>query len=587
MRTTPTVLLQGGRHDAWETFDAPAEVLIAQRPAEVVPLVERLERAAAEGLTACGFLAYEAAGGFDERLATRPAGDLPLAWFALFEPDAIRRSPGPPVTESTPEGVPQTWEPTVDRPGHATAVGRVHDRIAAGETYQINYTLRLRAPFAGDPFAYFAHLASGHRAGWAAWLDTGRHAICSLSPELFFELDGSRLTARPMKGTAPRGRTTREDRRAADRLRRSPKERSENVMIVDMVRNDLGRVARPGTVEVSSLWDVERYPTVLQMTSTCEAATDAPLSEILTALFPSASVTGAPKVRTMELIRDLEESPRGVYTGAIGRVGPGRRATFNFAIRSVHVDRESATAEYGTGGGIVWDSAADREYDECLTKALVVTAPRPRFDLLETLAWTPTGGFDLLRRHLDRLADSADYFDRALDPDAARSALERAVAGVTDPRRVRLLLAPDGAIRVETAPLEPLADPCRLAIATDPVDESDPFLFHKTTRRGVYDRARTAAATADDVVLWNRRGEITESTVANLVLAIGGELLTPELGCGLLPGARRAELLDRGRIREAILHRSDLADAEAIHLVSSVRGWRRAMSCRLRSEKTT
>ena len=569
----PTVLLQTGGGDRWTAFAEPIEILIAHRVDDVPAVVEAAEQAAMDGLVACGFLSYEAAPAFDSALLTRSHGDLPLAWFALFEAD--RRQDVRSLLSDAPSTVAAAtpiWKPSIDYSEYARAIARIHDWIAAGDTYQVNYTLRLRAPFGGDAAAYFADLAGRHRHGHAAWIDTGRHAICSLSPELFFRLDGDHLSARPMKGTAPRGRTTAEDDEISQRLRHSSKDRAENVMIVDMVRNDLGRVARPGSVRVSSLWEVERYPTLFQMTSTCEAETGAPLTDILAALFPSASITGAPKIRTMQLITELEDSPRGIYTGAIGRIGPGRRASFNVAIRTVHIDRESGSAEYGTGGGIVWDSVAEREYDECLTKALVVTSAEPEFALLETLHWDPDGGFDLLDRHLERLLDSADYFGRPVDAEAVRRRLRTAVEGLTAPQRVRLLIDEDGSIEVETGLLERLTEPRSLVLAPLPVDATDPFLHHKTTHRGVYERAVSSAPPADDVLLWNTRGEITESTIANVVVELDGELLTPPLSSGLLAGTLRAELIAQGRIREGVILRQDLPRARALYLINSVRG---------------
>ncbi|MDX1643209.1 MAG: aminodeoxychorismate synthase component I [Thermoanaerobaculia bacterium] len=567
----PVVLLERSDRAGWSVYDEPLEILSTDRRDRVHAVVERAEAAAADGLEACGFLSYEAASAFDPALRTRPAGALPLVWFALFEP-------GPPVAGDlggigAGDGFAHDeWTPSIEEADHRRAIERIRAWIARGDTYQVNYTLRLRTAFEGDPLAWFTHLTRGHRAGRAAWVDTGRHALLSLSPELFFDYAEGRLTTRPMKGTAPRGRTLAEDRAITERLRSSEKDRAENLMIVDMMRNDLGRVARPGSVEVASLWDVERYPTLFQMTSTCTAACDAPVSEVLAALFPSASITGAPKARTTELIAELETTPRGIYTGAIGSIGPGRRASFNVAIRTVHVDRELGRAEYGTGGGIVWDSRPDAEYRECLTKALVVTASEPEFALLETLRWEPEAGFHLLDRHLERLADSAEYFDRRCELAAVKRRLGHAVEGKRVSQRVRLTLARDGSIAIESHDLEPVRRDRRVAFARRPIDPADRFLFHKTTHRKVYDEARAEADGVDDVLLWNDRGEVTESTIANLVVRLGGELLTPPAESGLLAGTERAALLARGEVREARLTRDDVVRAERLFLINSVRG---------------
>jgi para-aminobenzoate synthetase/4-amino-4-deoxychorismate lyase len=579
MREHPTALLQRSNGAGWRVFSRPIETLIARRSTELRGVLESAERAAQSGLTACGFLTYEAAPAFDKVLRTHPAGSLPLAWFGLFEPAQIStvRTPG----RLVPQGQSfwhSDWQPSVDRKTYEAQVRRIREWISRGDTYQVNYTLRLRAAFTGDPFTYFASLASGTHAGHGAWVDTGRHAICSLSPELFFRLEGEHLEARPMKGTARRGVTTSDDLRISEALSRSAKDRAENVMIVDMVRNDLGRIAKTGAVRVNSLCDVERYPRVFQMTSTCEASSTADLADIFAALYPSASITGAPKVRTMELITAAEDCARGIYTGSIGSIGPGRRAAFNVAIRTVHIDRQEGSAEYGTGGGIVWDSTPSSEFRECLAKALVVTSPDPEFDLLETMRWDPGTGIVLLDRHLQRLADSARYFDRALDLEAVRRRLDLVTRDLVtrdlaEPHRLRLLVDVTGRPNIEILPLSESPSTGRLALAPTPIDPDDRFLYHKTTHRAVYERAREECPGADDTLLWNHRGEITESTIANVVVERFGERLTPEVRCGLLPGTMRAELLERGEIREAVIHRDALADAEALFLINSVRGW--------------
>jgi para-aminobenzoate synthetase / 4-amino-4-deoxychorismate lyase len=346
-------------------------------------------------------------------------------------------------------------------------------------------------------------------------------------------------------------------------------------MIVDMMRNDLGKIARPGSVQVDELFAVETYPTLHQLTSTVSARTDASLVEVLRALFPCASITGAPKVSTTRIIRELETGPRGVYTGAVGFAAPGRRVRCSVAIRTAVADRETATVRYGTGGGIVWDSDADGEYRECRTKALVLRTPEPAFSLLETLTWRPRSGFFLLERHLERLRSSAAYFGFAVDEDEARARLleaARAFPGVR--HRVRLTAARRGEIAIAAAPWPCLGRTLwRVGLDVEPVDSESPFLFHKTTRREVYDQARRRAPRVDEVVLWNQRRELTESTRANLVLRLGGELVTPPVDCGLLAGTYRAELVDRGRVREQVLPLEAFAAAEEVFLVNSVRGW--------------
>ncbi|MFH0908442.1 MAG: aminodeoxychorismate synthase component I [bacterium] len=563
---------------SWLLFEKPIEVLEAHDAASVAQALERVEAAVHGGLSAAGFISYEAAPAFDPALTTRPAGNLPLLWFGLYRKAVELESPADRRVYSRPAA---DWTPSLKKVEYARAVDSIKQLIAAGDTYQVNYSFRLRSPMHGDALVYFHSLCLAQRAKYCAYVDTGDAAVCSASPELFFHLERNDIVCKPMKGTAPRGVTWADDCRRAKELRLSAKNRAENVMIVDMLRNDLGRIAGTGTVRVQSLFDVERYPTLFQLTSTVSAQTDATIPEIFQALFPCASVTGAPKIRTMQIIRDLEPEPRGVYTGSMGFVLPDRKAQFNVAIRTVQLARKAGVAEYGTGGGVVWDSIAGHEYEECCTKALVLaTDPRP-FELLETLLWKPGTGYFLEPSHLARLADSAQYFDYSVDIEEIRKSLHAFVEDLPrTPHRVRLTVNESGRARVEAAPVTPLrgaARTVRTALAADPVHASDRFLYHKTTRREVYDRARAARPGMDDVILWNERGEVTESTVANVVVRFGKNLVTPPVTSGLLAGTLRAALLARGRIREQVVSKGDLARADAVYFVNSVRGWMRCV----------
>jgi para-aminobenzoate synthetase/4-amino-4-deoxychorismate lyase len=614
----------GGAAPRWWRFGRPAAVLRAARPEDVPRLLDEVEAATGGGGAtgsggsarwAVGFVAYEAASGFDRALVTQalPPG-VPAAWFGLFDPPEASEGPAG-SAEAAPGGNPPARAPalaadqdlvaSLSEAEYLARLAVIRRAIERGETYQVNFTYRLRgvlgaagagAGWDARVLDLFGRLDRAQASPYAACLWLGDAAVCSVSPELFFRRSGRRIECRPMKGTAPRGRTGEEDRRLAATLSASVKERAENLMIVDMVRNDLGRVARPGSVKVPALFEVERYDTVLQMTSRVEAQSAATLSELFGALFPCASVTGAPKVSTMGLVAALEDSPRGVYTGAVGVVAPGGDARFSVAIRTAWVERRAVEAEgpaevrieYGTGGGIVWDSDPRRELAETRLKAVALhralEAPAPDFELLETLLWTPAGGYHLLARHLARLAASADYFGFPGDLGRVRRRLEEAARETRrsgdGPRRVRLLCDRRGRVRVESAPLADPRRPLRVALAASPVDSGDVFLCHKTTRRQVYERALAEARSRvaeggleiDDVVLWNERGELTETTIANLVLEVDGEALTPPVECGLLAGTCRAELLARGRVRERVLTRGDLERAERVVLVNSVRG---------------
>lgn len=562
---------------AWGRFRRPRGILRAERLADVLPVLAEIERSVRSGLWAVGFAAYEAAPAFDPAFSTHPAmPGLPLLWFGLYDAPEAAAAPEAPGPEFVP---PAEWDSSLTEAEYARAIAGIKDRIAAGETYQVNFTLRLRAPWRGEGLPLFQALCRAQPSPFAAFFDLGAggRQLVSASPELFFDLmpDGI-VTCRPMKGTAPRGLTAAADRELAAGLQASEKNRAENVMIVDMIRNDLGRIAVPGSVAVPRLFDIERHPTLHQLTSTVTARTRASLPELFAALFPCASITGAPKVRTMGIIREVENAPRGAYTGCIGFVAPGGRARFSVAIRTLDLDRSAGRLEYGTGGGVVWDSTAAGEFAECRTKALILTAARPEFELLETLLWTPARGFVLLGRHVRRLADSAEYFGFRCDPAAVRAAAERAAVSFSrEPQRVRWLLDAAGRFRCEAAPF-PRERPrrrWRVALADRSVDRNDPFLYHKTTHRQVYAAARAAHPGADDVILWNAAGELTEGTITNLVIRRGGRLLTPPVTSGLLAGTLRDELVARGRIREAVLTRADLAAAEGVWLVNSVRGW--------------
>lgn len=590
----PEVILHDPHLGGWLCFPPPTSIIQTSRHADVVPALHELQRAVDSGNRyAAGFISYEAAPAFDPALTVRPPDhNFPLLWFGLFDRPAVSRQPFPvphPTSSIDQPTLHLDWTPSISHDAYAAILARLRNYLYAGDSYQVNFTLRLLAAFDGDPRALFSTLVHAQGPHYSAFINTGPFAICSASPELFFRFHNGAIESRPMKGTAPRGRTLAEDRHQAASLQASEKNRAENVMIVDMIRNDMGRVAIPGTVTPVSLFDIERYPTVWQMTSTVTCRTKALFPEIMTALFPCASITGAPKRRTMEIIAELEDSPRRIYTGAIGFLAPGGHAQFNVAIRTVLLDRRQHTAEYGVGGGIVWDSAIRDEYDECLLKAGVLQPATPDFSLLETIRWDSDTGFFLLERHFNRLAGSAEYFGIPLSLPGVQAELEQWAAGQPAPSassisqnvavsvRIRLLIASNGAISIEAFPLpSPTDTPVRVALAPRPVDAADRFLYHKTTHRRIYEEAKSARPDADDVLLWNSAGEITESTIANVVADADGELITPAIRCGLLPGTFRAELLDQGKIREGVIRVEDLGRCRNLYLINSVRKWRQA-----------
>ena len=572
------VLLRTPWQGPWRDFSAPVDIFATRDVNEVRPCLAAVDAAVRRsGFTAAGFVAYEAAGAFGLPVLPLPANDFPLVWFGLFPDDRIRRLD---AIDHDRRGWPAPqWRASVPHAEYLDRVRRIRAHIEAGDTYQINFTWKLTSAFEGDPLSLLADLDRAQSGRWSAYVDIGRHAICSASPELFLSIDGDRIECRPMKGTAPRGLWSGADQERARSLHASQKNRAENVMVVDMTRNDLGRIARVGSVQAGPLFEVERYPGQWQMVSTITADVAAPgLESIFAALFPSGSVTGAPKHRSMEIIRDIEGQPRGIYTGAIGTIGPDR-AHFNVAIRTVHVDRELGSAQFGVGSGIVWDSIDRDEYEECLVKASILTRRDPAFELLESIGWTPVHGWLRLDAHLDRLRSSAEYFGFVMPAaDALMEALDRSIEGCGAESKVRLLVARDGTVRCHSEPLLSRSLPLNAALATAPIDPAGVFLYHKTTMRQVYDEARRSRPEADAVILWNSRGDVTEGTDANLVVEIDGRKVTPPVECGLLPGVERRALLDDGVIQEQRVTVEDLRRARSIWLINSVRGW---MSVRL------
>lgn len=572
-------LLKG--NDEWLHFTNPYQWITVENLNDVLPALREVERLVeANDWYAAGFLSYEAASAFDpalhihsspslDKLSTMPSAPaFPYLGFGLYPKPKPIILPRP----NRPNEI-LDWQPTTACKEYHSAIAKIKEHIAEGRTYQVNYTMRLQTEFSGNSWEFFLHLVQDQNRH-AAYIDTGRYVICSASPELFFQLDGNTITCQPMKGTTSRGRTTAEDRQQSQWLKHSVKNRAENVMIVDMIRNDLGRIAEVGSVSVPQLFETERYSTLWQMTSRVTAKTNATLAEIFTALFPCASITGAPKVSTMKIIAELENTPRQIYTGTIGFLAPQRRAKFNVAIRTALIDRERQKAEYGVGGGIVWDSTGTDEYAESLLKAQVLTEQKPLFSLLETMLWTPEEGFYLGEKHVARMLDSADYFDIPITEEDLEKYLEMISAGFHRPQRVRVFLDRHGALAHEYRAFD-LKDtqPLKAELAKEPVNSSHVFLFHKTTWREVYEAARKGLEELDDVLLYNERGKLTEFTIGNLVVELDGQFFTPPVSCGVLAGTFRADLLETGQIAEKAISLQELGRCRRIFRVNSIRGW--------------
>ena len=563
----------------------PLAIVAADRPDEVAPALAALDDARARGLHAAGFLAYELGYLFEPTLAPLlPEGRrLPLLWFGLFGPpeilpgrtldEALARRPAPSLLRDI--------TPAHDEPTHVAKVDEILRRLEAGDCWQINLTFPIEFRWSGDPLALWAALRTAQPVahGGLVALDAahGGAVLASVSPELFLETAGRHVATRPMKGTTARGRDAADDAARAAALAADPKQRAENLMIVDLMRNDLGRIAEIGSVAVPDLFRVETYPTLHTMTSTVTATLRDGVStaDLLAATFPCGSITGAPKHETMQIIRRLENAPRDVYTGSIGAIAPSGDLRFSVAIRTATLQADG-TGCWGTGGGIVADSIGAAEYAEALLKARVLTDLAADWGLIETLRWSRGQGFVRWPLHRARLAASAAELGFALDLSRLEIDLAALVAGLGDdaPRRIRIELSRDGRTTLAAPLLAPDPDrPLRLGLAADPVDAGDPFLRHKTTRRARWDAASAEAARLglDDLVFVDRDGYLTETTRANLFVERDGHLLTPAARHGLLPGVLRRELLESGRAVEADLRPADLAGAP-LWLGNSLRG---------------
>lgn len=581
MYSGDTVIIQDGPA-RWLIFKDRVHARQTSISADIIPVIGLVDQDVRNGCYAAGYILYEAATGLDAALSTHISdGVLPLVWFGVYRSVEVVDTLPPPC-----EGYESSsWTPDLSPDEYRDALKQIRNFLQSGDTYQVNYTFRLRSHVTGSSYAMFHAMVAAQEPNYAAFMRIGRHTISSASPELFWEQQGTRIWTRPMKGTSARGRSSADDEKLAEVLHASEKNRSENVMIVDMIRNDLGKIAIPGSVKVGELCAVERYPTVFQMTSLVEAETLQGLAPVMKAMFPCASVTGAPKARTMQIIRALERSPRGVYTGTIGFLAPGsgsqgeepvRRSRFNVAIRTVVVNEDTGVATYGVGGGIVWESKTEDEYAECMAKAAILSAaPVPEFSLIETMLWNKEEGFFLEEYHLRRLAHSARYFGVNYSEASLRSTLTEVVNGISGQQRVRVLVNRQGIVRVETIPqtFPALTKVRQVGVHGQPVDAGNKFLYHKTTRRDAYDKARQLHHDWDDTLFVNTRGELTESSIANLVLKIGNKLLTPPVASGLLPGTFREFLLEKGILHEAILRLEDLRQAEAVYLINSVQKW--------------
>ena len=555
------VFFDSNTNDLMEMIN-PARTYVTFDRKEVPQILDIVENSSKEGLYVAGFVSYEAASSFDLALKHHQLKDTPLAWFTEFRAtrpfeltendDAIELSR---VTEGE---------------DFISSVLRIKDFLERGDVYQVNLTQKLGGDLKNSTTDIFSRLVRTQPSPYAMLLESDDFSICSASPELFFSKIGKTIEMQPMKGTRERGRFREEDQKNKEDLKASEKDRAENLMILDMVRNDLGKICLPGSLNTPKLFELHSFPTVWQQTSSVVGETVCSLAEIFSSVFPCASVTGAPKVRAMEIIAELEQHPRGVYTGAMGYLKPGGETLFNVSIRTMYIDKVKKSATYGIGSGIVWDSDPEAELAESLAKAKILNFPSLPFELFETMKYTPREGIYLIEEHFDRIKSSAIRFNYRFDENQARALLSEIESDKS--LKIRLIVNKEGDPKLEILPLSASRKEVKLKLAKNPVDSRNIFLFHKTTNREVYDKAKKEVYDCDDVLLFNESGQITETSIANIFLEKQGSLYTPPIECGLLPGTLRASMLKKKEVNEKILSLGDFLIADRIFVGNSVRG---------------
>lgn len=593
-----SILLETSRFDPLNEhsylFLNPVRVISTDTLDKIAQVFFQMEEALANGFHVAGFFSYECGYHFEQFAGARPRSqELPLAWLGVYKRPLIfdhaqGRFQGADPIQPLERSRQKNTGPISDRVAlgithdvYCASILKIKEYIAAGDTYQVNFTDQVSLHTQCPASVVFESLLKHQSVAYGAWMNVAGHHMLSFSPELFFRIDGRKIVTRPMKGTMPRGFDSNEDSQAALRLQNDEKNRSEHVMIVDMLRNDLGRICTMGSVQVEDLFSVERYETLLQMTSTVSGTLRPGIRyyDIFRSMFPSGSVTGAPKIRTMQIIRELERNSRGVYTGAIGYISLHGPSVFNVAIRTL--DMKDGSVRMGVGGGIVADSDPDDEHRECLLKAAFLTRTHHDFQLIETMLWEKD--FCFLSTHLDRLESSASYFDFAFDRKAVLSQLDevsRAFA-VGGRYRVRLLLGPSGDVTVDSSAFRVERSIGHVKLSPECTSSTDVFLRHKTTWREMYDRqyAEARADGFDEVLFTNEKGEVTEGAINNLFIEQAGKLLTPPLTSGVLPGIFRRHLLETcATAEESILTVENLKTADAVFLCNSVRGIRKVES---------
>ena len=548
------------------TFTQPIRELKTRDLAEVADLLAQVESYQEQGYYVVGYVSYEAAPAFEEKLAVHKAPLLGeyLLYFTVH--DRVETSPIPLTYEEV--DLPSRWQEETSAENYEEAIAQIHHHLRQGDTYQVNYTVQLKQDLSANPFVIYNRMVVEQEAGYNAYVEHDEMAVISMSPELFFEQNDRELTTRPMKGTTQRGVTDQEDLAQASWLEQDPKNRSENMMIVDLLRNDMNRISEVGSEYVERLCQVEQYSTVWQMTSTIKSQLrlDVDLVAIFRSLFPCGSITGAPKIATMEIIKNLEPQPRGVYCGTIGLLLPHGRRIFNVAIRTIQLHKSQAI--YGVGGGITWDSTWESEYREVHQKAAVLYRKQACFKLITT-GRVSQKSLLFEEQHLERLTKASRYFAYPFDPEELGQKIEEECQACDSHQdyRLRITISKSGEMEVSRQVLEPLSPAfCQAQLCLQEADLQQAFTYFKTTHRPHLSLGE------QEIIYHNVAGELLETSIGNLVLKIAGKLYTPPISQGILPGIYRQHLLETGQVEEKVLTVQDLDQAETIYGCNAVRG---------------
>lgn len=561
-------------------FHEPLDILVAHTTEQVKPLLEKVDAYSKQGLWCVGYMRYEAAPAFDSafKVHERQNPQSPLAYFGVFKtPSSVDLAQHLLHTNSTHQ---VKWSDIIAKPNFDSAMDLIHQAIAAGDFYQVNYTSNMHGEMSGDSASLFKAMQQAQPNAYAAFIQNEYEEVLSVSPELFFELQQGHILVRPMKGTAARGIDTADDEIKKSQLRQSAKEQAENVMIVDLIRNDVSRIAKTHTVKVNQLFNIQTLPTLFQMVSDVEADLQdhVGLSDVMQALFPCGSITGAPKVMAMKMIKQIEPEERGVYCGTVGVVRPGGDATFNVAIRTVTLQKTTNPMQQkalcGIGSGITFDASIAGEWQEWRHKKAFLERSSQNFSLLETMRFYK-GQLHQVQHHLDRMALAAQHFGFVFNRFEIEQQLqEQSLTWGQGAQRIRLLLEKNGQIKLEHFDLSASPEVAQVQWAATAFEMADSeFVRFKTTHRAHYDFYSPTNPAIFDTLLYNHQGEITEFTRGNIALFLDGVWYTPPLSCGLLNGIERQVLLDKGLLKERKLYRKDLEQAQGMAFMNSLRGW--------------